>query len=108
MLSIRNPAFLGGLGSVLVEFDFLVVAGGGSGAARSNANRSIGGGGAGGFRTSVGTSGEGASAESAVILPRGSSFTVTLGAGGAGVSVISTGANGLQGNDSVCSTVTSL
>ena len=60
---------------------FLVIAGGGGGAVW-NGGKSCGGGGAGGYRTSVGTSGGGASAESNVSVTPGTSYTITVGAGG--------------------------
>ncbi len=67
--------------SVDFEADFLVVAGGG-GAGGVNS----GGGGAGGLRTSFGsTSGGGASNESKFGVSLSTSYTVTVGAGGAGV-----------------------
>ena len=61
---------------------YLVIAGGGSGGAQHG-----GGGGAGGYRNSHASesSGGGASAESALTITPGSNFTVTVGAGGAGV-----------------------
>jgi hypothetical protein len=90
-----------------VPVEYLVIAGGGSGGVRSNANRSAGGGGAGGFRTSAGTSGGGASAESLVSIQAGSSFTVTVGAGGAGVSFTNGGGNGNDGSNSVFASITS-
>ena len=62
-----------------ITADFLVIGGGGGG---GNSDRS-GGGGAGGYRTSAGTSGGGASAESSLSLTSGSSYAVTVGAGGA-------------------------
>jgi hypothetical protein len=69
--------------SGLPEFNFLVVAGGGSGAAGNG--RAPSGGGAGGYRCSVTgeSSGGSAVAESSVFLESGS-YTVTVGAGGAG------------------------
>lgn len=64
-------------------FNFLVVGGGGAGGSRLS--RSGSGGGAGGYRNSVTgeLSGGSVTAESALYLPAGS-FTVTVGAGGAG------------------------
>ena len=60
--------------------DFLVVAGGGPGGFAESG----GGGGAGGLRTSYGsTSGGGASAESQLTLGANTSYTITVGAGGA-------------------------
>ena len=79
--------------------DFLVVAGGGSGGSPS------GGGGAGGFRTSAGTSGGGSSAESQINLTTGTSYTITVGAGGAGVSYPNTGIDGT--NSSIGSLIVS-
>jgi len=79
--------------------DYLVVAGGGAGGSFRG-----GGGGAGGYRTSVGTSGRGASAESALSLASGTSIAVTVGAGGAKVST-DTPSN--PGNNSIFSTITS-
>jgi hypothetical protein len=74
--------------------DFMVVAGGGPGGSGA-------GGGAGGYRTSVGTSGGGASAETALTVNRGTTYTVTVGAGAAPD-------NFLNGGNSVFATVTSL
>ena len=74
--------------------DFLVIAGGGGGG-QGNA----GGGGAGGYRTSVGTSGRGGSAEATLNLAKSTNFTVTIGAGGGAQT---------NGSNSVFSTVTSL
>ena len=63
-----------------VAADFLIIAGGGGGGANVG-----GGGGAGGLRTSYGsTSGGGASAETnKVSLTAGTTYTITVGAGGA-------------------------
>ena len=70
------------------NMSFLVIAGGGSGG-----NRHGGGGGAGGFRTSYGnTSGGGASAESDITLSAGT-YTITIGAGGAGTTYNTTAGN---------------
>jgi len=69
--------------AVLSEYDvdFLVIAGGGAG----GGDNLDGGGGAGGYRTSYGsTSGGGASAESSLTLAIGTTYTITVGAGGAG------------------------
>jgi len=74
-----------------VSVDFLVVAGGAGGSIR-------GGAGGGGYRTSVGTSGGGASAESALVISTGVAYTVTVGAGG------SSG----NGSNSVLSGITSI
>jgi hypothetical protein len=84
------------------DIEFLVIAGGGGGSGRDVG----GGGGAGGYRCSVSgeSSGGGGSAETSLTLGKGS-YTVTVGAGGAG------GADGgvaAQGNDSVFATITSI
>lgn len=78
--------------------DHLVIAGGGSGGGYVG-----GGGGAGGYRTSLGTSGGGASAESRVTVAVATNYTVTVGAGGAGTF----NTRGNNGSNSVFATVTS-
>lgn len=84
--------------------DYLVVAGGGGGG-RENFDSGIGGGGgAGGLRSTVGTTGGGGSLESALSLTAGTSYTVTIGAGGA---ARTTGGVGNNGSNSVFSTITS-
>jgi hypothetical protein len=94
----------------IFSIEYLVIAGGGSGAARSNTARAMGGGGAGGYRCSVTgeNSGGGASAETPLSISIGSSFTVTVGAGGAGVSQTNSGLNGNAGSISVFSSITSV
>ena len=89
-----------------VTVQYLVIAGGGGGASGPNNIRGAGGAGAGGYRSSVTgeSSGGGASAESALSLSPSISYTVTIGAGGAGG--ITT--NGNDGSDSVFSSVTSI
>lgn len=87
-----------------ITTNFLVVAGGG-GAGQNNNSTNLtwkgAGGGAGGYRTSVGTSGGGASAEPALFIPIGANFNVTVGAGGAGgISV--------EGTPSILSNITSI
>ena len=77
-------------GAAPVSASYLVVAGGGSGAAQLN--QANGGGGAGGFRTGT------------LSLNPTLSFTVTVGAGGASVA---SGSSGNAGNDSVFSSITS-
>lgn len=75
--------------------DYLVVAGGGGGAAQHS-----GGGGGGGYRTSIGGT--------ALSLTANTSYTVTVGAGGAasqfGTNPITT--NGINGSNSVFSSIT--
>ena len=66
-----------------IDIHFLVVAGGGCG---GHGLYHGGGGGAGGFRTSYGTSGRGASAESVLQAPQGEQLTITVGAGASGTS----------------------
>jgi hypothetical protein len=77
--------------------DYLVVAGGG-GAAQ-------GGGGGGGLRCTVTSTGGGGSLESALTLTLGTSYTVTVGAGGTGAT--NGGVGGTAGSNSVFSTITS-
>ena len=93
--------------TILYSVDYLVVAGGGSGGnTYQNSGNSAGGGGAGGYRTSVGTSGGGASAESTLNVSVGSSYTVTIGAGGAAETTPFDGGN--PGSNSVFSTITAI
>ena len=82
-----------------MDVEYLVIAGGGGGG--------HGGGGGGGYRSSVSgeLSGGGASAESSLSLISGTSYPVTVGAGGTrsqGITV-----NGTSGSNSVFSTITS-
>ena len=71
--------------------DYLVVGGGGSGGSDAG-----GGGGAGGFRTGTG-----------LAVVAGTSYTVTIGAGGVGITGNPPQAAGNAGSDSVFSTITS-
>ena len=65
--------------------DYLVVAGGGAGGGDPTNRYSGGGGGAGGLRSTFGSSsGGGGSLESKSLLLSGSSYPITIGAGGAG------------------------
>ena len=80
-----------------VDHHFLVSAGGGGGGG-GQAGHQGGGGGAGGFRTSYGTSGGGASAEAQLALTA-TTFTVTVGTGGAAGAVGPY--QGVSGTDSV-------
>jgi len=95
MFAAKNFFLAGGAAGITT--DFLVIAGGGGGGG-------FGGAGAGGYRTSAGTSGGGASAESQLTLSYGTSYTVTVGAGGAGVIG---GGSGASGSNSVFSSITS-
>ena len=89
-------------GTTSSNVDFLVVAGGGSGATFHG-----GGGGAGGYRTSYGTVSpitlSGGSMESPVALSINVAYTVTVGAGAAGVSSGGTNLSGNNGSDSTFS-----
>jgi hypothetical protein len=84
--------------------DYLVVAGGGSGANSVGYSECSGGGGAGGYRTTVGTSGGGGAAETPVYLNASIPYAVTIGAGGAGKSTYGAGN---QGNASEFFTINS-
>lgn len=90
---------------LFVVVDYLVIAGGGGGSGGQDAYTYGGGGGAGGYRTSAGTSGANSSAESSLAINKGTNYTVTIGAGGAGSTDYSA-QPGLGGN-SVFSTITS-
>ena len=84
--------------------DYLVVAGGASGA-----NQHGGGGGAGGLRTSYGsTSGGGANAEPTLSLTTGTSYSLTVGDGGTGVTWVGANLAGNNGYDSVFNNITSI
>jgi hypothetical protein len=86
--------------------DYLVVAGGGGGGATPADNAAGGGGGAGGLRSTVTATGGGGSLESALSLTA-QAYTVTIGAGGAAGSTAGVTGNGLNGSNSVFSTITS-
>jgi hypothetical protein len=70
----------------LTNVEYLVIAGGGGGGYDGADPNGNGGGGAGGYRCSVvgESSGGGASAETRLSLTSGTSYTVTIGAGGTG------------------------
>lgn len=94
-----------------IDLQYLVIAGGGGGGCGYASNAYGGGGGAGGYRSNVAgqSSGGGASAEASLTLEIGTNYSVTVGAGGAGISYID-GAllrNGSPGSNSIFSTVTS-
>ena len=90
-------------GSVALEtpqsktVNFLVIAGGASGGRAKGA-----GGGAGGYRASFNSeaSGGGGSSETALSLTPGTTYTITVGAGGSGIS-----SPNLTGNDGVASSI---
>jgi len=83
-VTLETPQFSG-------VTDFLVIAGGGSGGYRKG-----GGGGAGGYRNSYSTesSGGGGSSESSLTLSQGTTYTITVGAGGASVTTVGHGNSG--------------
>jgi hypothetical protein len=86
-----------------ITADYLVVAGGGGGGGRGG-----GGGGAGGMRCTVTGTGGSGSLESALSLTGGTTYTVTVGAGGAGGhNIHEPYTQGKIGSDSVFSTITS-
>jgi hypothetical protein len=89
------------------NIDYLVVAGGGGGGPGYQA----GGGGGGGLRTSYGaSSGGGSSNENQLTLTLSTSYTVTVGNGGAGGAAISADSTekGDNGDNSVFHTITSI
>ena len=101
--SLNTNLTLSGLTlTVGLTVDYLVVAGGGGTDAFS------GGGGAGGLRTSFGTSNGGGSAvePSLALSTSGSTYTVTVGAGGTGVGYVAPGGTA-TGSNSVFSNITS-
>jgi len=93
--------------SVPLNVNYLVIAGGGAGGGSKSDYTAGGGGGAGGYRSAYNneTSGGGGSAETTLSLSTATNYTVTVGAGGAGVVYTSPGSNG---SDSVFSTITSI
>ena len=100
----ENYAVYTGSGNYTASY--VVVAGGGGGGTQSG-----GGGGAGGYRSSVGgeLSGGGVSAANALTLIPGTTYSITVGAGGAGTPAGSGSATrpvGTNGSDSAFSTIT--
>ena len=83
--------------------DYLIVAGGGGGGGSYHA----GGGGAGGYRTSAGTSGGGGGAESSLNITA-QSYSITVGAGGAGGAAYTADSRGINGSNSVFSSIISI
>ena len=78
-----------------LSVDYLVVAGGGGGGGGGGADGEGAGGGAGGLRSTVTATGGGGTLETALSLPAGITYPVTVGAGGAGnVSSSFPGSNG--------------
>ena len=105
--SLNTALTLSGLTiEVPLVVDFLVVAGGASGACWHG-----GGGGAGGYRTSYGTVSpitlSGGSMESSLTLTKATNYTVTVGGGGAGVGTVGPNLIGNAGSNSVFSSITS-
>ena len=78
--------------------DYLVIAGGGGGGGATNtgSNRAGGGGGAGGLRSTVTATGRGGSLETPVTLNSGTTYTITVGSGGARGTTSATGSNGIN------------
>jgi hypothetical protein len=85
--------------------DYLVVAGGGGGGSHNSNLGGSSGGGAGGLRSTVTATGGGGSLESALSLASNTTYTVTIGAGGAGA--VGANGDGSIGGNSVFSTITS-
>jgi hypothetical protein len=81
--------------------DYLVVAGGG-GSSSFASGGGTGGGGAGGLRSTVTATGGGGTLENNLSLASGTSYTITVGAGGTYVN----GSNGNAGSNSTFSTIT--
>jgi hypothetical protein len=92
----------------LIALEFLAIGGGGAGGSISN-NNGAGGGGAGGYLTSFdATQGGGASASSEIYYASGTTFTITVGAGGTGQLTTNTGdGTSLTANNGVASTIVS-
>jgi hypothetical protein len=96
------------------NIDYLVIAGGGGGSSASSGYAGGGAGGAGGYRTSYGTgniSGGNSPVESVLNLTTGTSYTITVGDGGAGGPAASpinaAPPPGVKGDDSVFASITS-
>jgi len=99
---VVNDGLESSAASLAYNVDFLVIAGGASGGRGSD--NSGGGGGAGGYRNSYNseTSGGGGSSESSLTLTQGTTYTITVGAGGAARSSDARGDNG--GDSSISGT----
>jgi hypothetical protein len=81
-----------------VTVDFLVVAGGGSGASK-NSSVACGGGGAGGMKSSVSnTGGSIGTLKTALVLSKGVAYTCSVGGGGAAYTPPDTTENGVRAN----------
>jgi hypothetical protein len=105
--SLNTALTLSGLTIVLpLIVDYLVVAGGGGGGGSEYNYTAGGGGGAGGYRNSFNSepSGGGNTGELALTLAIATNYTLTVGAGG-GIGTPS--ANGLNGSNSIFSTIVS-
>lgn len=86
--------------------DYLVAAGGGGGGGNDgNVDRMGGGGGAGGLRSTVTATGGGGNLESALSLTPGTTYTITVGAGGAGGPVVANNVGGADGSDGTNSSI---
>lgn len=86
----------GGAGNPPLSVEYLVVAGGGGGGGAGSTWATAGGGGAGGYRSSVTgeKSGGGANPESVFNVTLGTTYTITVGAGGSGGPGYTRGVNG--------------
>jgi hypothetical protein len=86
--------------------EYLVIAGGGAG---GSSGYGAGGGGGGGYRSSVSgeSSGGGGSAESSLTLDAATGYTVTIGAGGSGITASSYNTAKNNGTNSEFATITS-
>lgn len=88
---------------------YLVIGGGGGGASAGNASGSGGGGGAGGYRTNFGSgniSGGNSAVEDDLFLNFGTSYTVTVGAGGSALDTAGATYGTNAGSDSEFATIT--
>jgi hypothetical protein len=92
----------------LIALEFLAIGGGGAGGSISN-NNGAGGGGAGGYLTSFdATQGGGASASPEIYYASGTTFTITVGAGGTGQLTTNTSdGTSLTANNGNASTIVS-
>jgi hypothetical protein len=89
-----------------LSVDYLVVAGGGGGGGGGGADGEGAGGGAGGLRSTVTATGGGGTLETALSLPAGITYPVTVGAGGAGN--VSSSFPGSNGTNSTFASVSSV
>jgi hypothetical protein len=87
--------------AALTNVDYLVIAGGGGGSSTNgNDTRGGGGGGAGGLRSTVSATGGGGTLESKISLNSGTTYAITIGAGGNGGDANTYGTNTTNGGNS--------